>query len=61
MADGTPFDTALREASIGRVRLKLMTCTAILGLLALLVRSGWALQLERRPSGRRSYGRRHLA
>src|SRR5438046_2393195 len=38
VAEGVEFNAALREASIGRVRPKLMTaCTAILGLLPLLV------------------------
>jgi heavy metal efflux system protein len=38
MTEGTPFRTAVREASISRVRPKLMTAaTAILGLLPLLV------------------------
>ncbi|MGK2859544.1 MAG: efflux RND transporter permease subunit [Thermoanaerobaculia bacterium] len=38
LAEGLPFDAALREASLGRVRPKLMTAaTAILGLLPLLL------------------------
>ncbi|MDP9190220.1 MAG: efflux RND transporter permease subunit [Acidobacteriota bacterium] len=48
MADGMPFDDALREASIGRVRPKLMTaCTAILGLLPLLVLRLHGTEIER--------------
>ncbi|MEO6487760.1 MAG: efflux RND transporter permease subunit, partial [Thermoanaerobaculia bacterium] len=48
MAKGTPFDAALREASIGRVRPKLMTaCTAILGLLPLLVLRLHGTEIER--------------
>ena len=48
MANGTPFDAALREASIGRVRPKLMTaCTAILGLLPLLVLRLHGTEIER--------------
>jgi cobalt-zinc-cadmium resistance protein CzcA len=48
MADGAPFDAALREASIGRVRPKLMTaCTAILGLLPLLVLRLHGTEIER--------------
>jgi cobalt-zinc-cadmium resistance protein CzcA len=47
-AEGTPFDAALREASIGRVRPKLMTaCTAILGLLPLLVLRLHGTEIER--------------
>lgn len=47
-AGGTPFDAALREASIGRVRPKLMTaCTAILGLLPLLVLRLHGTEVER--------------
>jgi cobalt-zinc-cadmium resistance protein CzcA len=46
--EGLPFDTALREASIGRVRPKLMTaCTAILGLLPLLVLRLHGTEIER--------------
>ena len=48
MTDGAPFDEALREASIGRVRPKLMTaCTAILGLLPLLVLRLHGTEIER--------------
>jgi cobalt-zinc-cadmium resistance protein CzcA len=48
IADGVPFDAALREASIGRVRPKLMTaCTAILGLLPLLVLRLHGTEIER--------------
>ncbi len=48
MAEGAPFDTALREASIGRVRPKLMTaCTAILGLLPLLILRLHGTEIER--------------
>ena len=48
MAEGSPFDEALREASIGRVRPKLMTaCTAILGLLPLLVLRLHGTEIER--------------
>lgn len=48
MAEGAPFDVALREASIGRVRPKLMTaCTAILGLLPLLVLRLHGTEIER--------------
>jgi cobalt-zinc-cadmium resistance protein CzcA len=48
LAEGTPFDAALREASIGRVRPKLMTaCTAILGLLPLLVLRLHGTEIER--------------
>lgn len=48
MAEGAPFDVALREASIGRVRPKLMTaCTAILGLLPLLVLRLHGTEVER--------------
>jgi cobalt-zinc-cadmium resistance protein CzcA len=48
MADGAPFDAALREASIGRVRPKLMTaCTAILGLLPLLLLRLHGTEIER--------------
>ena len=43
-----PFDEALREASIGRVRPKLMTAgTAILGLLPLLVLRLHGTEIER--------------
>jgi len=48
MQEGAPFDEALREASIGRVRPKLMTaCTAILGLLPLLVLRLHGTEIER--------------
>jgi heavy metal efflux system protein len=48
MHEGAPFDDALREASIGRVRPKLMTaCTAILGLLPLLVLRLHGTEIER--------------
>jgi cobalt-zinc-cadmium resistance protein CzcA len=47
-ADGKPFDDALREACIGRVRPKLMTAaTAILGLLPLLVLRLHGTEIER--------------
>ena len=47
IASGEPFDVALREASIGRVRPKLMTAgAAILGLLPLLFGFGGS-ELER--------------
>jgi len=46
--EGLPFDAALREASLGRVRPKLMTaCTAILGLLPLLVLRLHGTEIER--------------
>jgi cobalt-zinc-cadmium resistance protein CzcA len=45
---GLPFDDALREASIGRVRPKVMTAaTAILGLLPLLVLRLHGTEIER--------------
>ena len=48
VAEGRPFDEALREASIGRVRPKLMTAaTAILGLLPLLVLPLHGTEIER--------------
>ena len=48
VARGRPFDEALREASIGRVRPKLMTAsTAILGLLPLLVLPLHGTEIER--------------
>jgi len=48
VAGGEPFDVALREASIGRVRPKLMTATtAILGLLPLLVLRLHGTEIER--------------
>ncbi len=47
MAQGTPFEEALREASLGRVRPKLMTAGAsILGLLPMLLGFGGS-ELER--------------
>lgn len=48
IAEGKPFEEALREASIGRVRPKLMTAgTAILGLLPLLVLNLHGSEIER--------------
>lgn len=48
MHEGAPFHAALREASIGRVRPKLMTaCTAILGLLPLLILRLHGTEIER--------------
>jgi cobalt-zinc-cadmium resistance protein CzcA len=48
MAEGYSFDHALREASIGRVRPKLMTAaTAILGLLPLLLLHLQGTEIER--------------
>ena len=48
IAEGRPFHDALREASIGRVRPKLMTAaTAILGLLPLLVLRMHGTEIER--------------
>jgi cobalt-zinc-cadmium resistance protein CzcA len=48
VADGMPFAAALREASIGRLRPKLMTsATAILGLLPLLVLPLHGTEIER--------------
>lgn len=48
VTEGRPFAAALREASIGRVRPKLMTaCTAILGLLPLLVLRLHGTEIER--------------
>jgi cobalt-zinc-cadmium resistance protein CzcA len=48
LAEGRPFKEALREASIGRVRPKLMTAgTAILGLLPLLVLRLHGSEIER--------------
>jgi cobalt-zinc-cadmium resistance protein CzcA len=48
VAQGQPFPAALREASLGRVRPKLMTAlTAILGLLPLLVLDLHGTELER--------------
>ena len=46
--DGLPFDEALRQASIGRVRPKLMTAAcAMLGLLPLVLLPGQGGELER--------------
>jgi len=48
LAGGRPFAEALREASIGRLRPKLMTAgTAILGLLPMLVLPLHGVELER--------------
>jgi cobalt-zinc-cadmium resistance protein CzcA len=48
VAEGRPFNEALREASIGRVRPKLMTAaTAILGLLPMLVLQLHGTEIER--------------
>jgi cobalt-zinc-cadmium resistance protein CzcA len=48
IAEGRPFEEALREASIGRVRPKLMTAgTAMLGLLPLLVLNLHGAEIER--------------
>ena len=48
LAEGRPFHEALREASIGRVRPKIMTAaTAILGLLPLLVLRLHGTEIER--------------
>jgi len=48
VAEGRPFPDALREASIGRVRPKLMTAgTAILGLLPLLLLRLHGTEIER--------------
>jgi heavy metal efflux system protein len=48
MESGKPFDEALREACVGRVRPKLMTAaTAILGLLPLLVLGLHGTEIER--------------
>ena len=48
LAEGRPFRDALREASLGRVRPKLMTAaTAILGLLPLLVLKMHGTEIER--------------
>lgn len=47
-ADDKPFEDAVREASIGRVRPKVMTAaTAILGLLPLLVLNLHGTEIER--------------
>jgi cobalt-zinc-cadmium resistance protein CzcA len=48
VADGRPFQDAVREASIGRVRPKIMTAsTAILGLLPILVLQLHGTEIER--------------
>jgi cobalt-zinc-cadmium resistance protein CzcA len=48
LAEGKPFEAALREASIGRVRPKIMTAScAILGLLPLLVLNLHGTEIER--------------
>ena len=48
VAEGLPFDAALRGACIGRVRPKIMTAaTAILGLLPLLVLRFHGTEIER--------------
>jgi len=48
VSQGKPFAEALREASIGRVRPKIMTaCTAILGLLPFLVLRLHGTEIER--------------
>jgi cobalt-zinc-cadmium resistance protein CzcA len=48
VAEGRPFDAALREASVGRVRPKLLTAgTAILGLLPLLLFRFHGTEIER--------------
>ena len=48
LANGMPFEAAVREASIGRVRPKLMTAaTAIFGLLPLLVLRLHGTEIER--------------
>lgn len=48
VSEGRPFDEALREASIGRLRPKLMTAScAILGLLPLLVLPLHGVEIER--------------
>ncbi len=48
VAEGRPFNEALREASIGRVRPKVMTAlTAILGLLPLLLLGDQGTEIER--------------
>jgi cobalt-zinc-cadmium resistance protein CzcA len=48
VSEGKPFEEALREASIGRVRPKIMTAaTAILGLLPLLVLRLHGTEIER--------------
>ena len=48
VTEGRPFDVALREASVGRVRPKLLTAgTAILGLLPLLLFRFHGTEIER--------------
>jgi cobalt-zinc-cadmium resistance protein CzcA len=48
MTEGLPFDDALRQASIGRVRPKLMTAaTAMFGFLPLVLVAGQGGELER--------------
>jgi cobalt-zinc-cadmium resistance protein CzcA len=48
LADGKPFEDAVKEASIGRVRPKIMTAsTAILGLMPLLVLRLHGTEIER--------------
>ena len=48
LAEGKPFEAAVREASIGRVRPKLMTASsAICGLLPLLVPRLHGTEVER--------------
>jgi cobalt-zinc-cadmium resistance protein CzcA len=48
LAEGKPFEEAIREASIGRVRPKLMTAgCAMLGLLPLLVLNLHGSEIER--------------
>ena len=48
ISEGKPFEQALREASIGRMRPKIMTAaTAILGLLPLLVLRLHGTEIER--------------
>ena len=48
VAEGRPFDEALREASIGRLRPKVMTAlTAMLGLLPLLLLGDQGTEIER--------------
>jgi len=48
IAEGRPFEAALREASLGRVRPKLMTAgCAILGLLPLLLLDFHGTEIER--------------
>jgi len=48
LAEGKPFEEAVKEASIGRVRPKIMTAsTAILGLMPLLVLRLHGTEIER--------------